>query len=86
MLFRSQRSVEQPKFNFGNIPNNNWPFGGLKPTPISALTTVDIAAIKPIDLSSINQYPTMAPLATEQVYSWSANLPTQNNEKIRVQF
>ena len=26
------------------------------------------------------------PLTTEQVYSWSADLPTQNGEKVRVHF
>jgi hypothetical protein len=69
-----QKISEQPKFSFENIPNNNWPFG-LKTEPIQALTTADIAAIKPIDLSSLNQYPTMAPLTTEQMYSWSTDMP-----------
>ena len=75
-----QEDPEDPKqyqkeFSFENIPNNNWPFGNLKTESIQALTTADIAAIKPIDLSSLNQYPTMVPLTTQQMYSWSTDMP-----------
>ncbi len=74
-----QEEPEDPKqyqkeFSFENIPNNNWPFG-LKTESIQALTTADIAAIKTIDLSSLNHYPTMAPLTTQQMYSWSTDMP-----------
>ena len=84
----------EPKFDFSNIPNNNWPFGSLKTESIPALTTADLAQIQPIDLSSltvtnletgevkshsdwssINKYPTMAPLTSEQIYSWSTEMP-----------
>ncbi len=63
-------------------------------TPIPSLTTADLAAIKPIDLSSItvtdlttgetcqlsgwsqpNQYPTMAPLTTEQLKAFTMPMP-----------
>ena len=76
--------VLEDKFTMDHLPNNGWPFGQIK--PIQALTTADIQAIKPIDLSQINQYPTMAPLTTEQVYSWSAELPSSTGSKIKVQF
>jgi hypothetical protein len=84
----------EPKFDFSNIPNNNWPFGSLKTESIPALTTADLAQIQPIDLSSlkvtnletgevkshfdwssINKYPTMAPLTSEQVKSWTTEMP-----------
>lgn len=84
----------EPKFDFSNIPNNNWPFGELKTESIPALTTADLSQIKPIDLSSlkvtnletgevkshfdwssINKYPTMAPLTSEQVKSWTTEMP-----------
>ena len=51
------------KFSMDHFPNNGWPFG--------SLTTTDFASLKPIDLSSINQFPTMAPLTQEQVQSWT---------------
>ncbi len=63
-------------------------------SPIPSLTTADLAAIKPIDLSSItvtdlttgetkqmsswsqpNHYPTMAPLTTEQLKSFTVPMP-----------
>ncbi len=100
----------EPDFSFDNIPNNSWPFGDHSPvtkgfehehnwnswgsTPIQSLTTADLAAIKPIDLSSItvtdlttgetkqmsswsqpNHYPTMAPLTTEQLKSFTVPMP-----------
>ena len=90
----TEPTKHEPKFDFRNIPNNNWPFGELKTESIPALTTVDLSQIKPIDLSSwkvtnletgevkshsdwssINKYPTMAPLTTEQIYSWSTEMP-----------
>ena len=103
----------EPKFDFSNIPNNNWPFGALKtegvgpvewsPSSIPALTTADLAQIQSVDLSSltvtdlstlttkswsewsgtgINKYPTMAPLSSEQIQSWSTEMPgTLGSEK-----
>lgn len=90
----TEPSKHEPKFDFSNIPNNNWPFGGLKTEPIPTLTTADLAQIQPIDLSSltvtnletgevkshfdwssINKYPTMAPLTSEQIQSWSTEMP-----------
>ena len=81
-----EETPKQDKFSMDHLPNNGWPFGSLNTESISALTTADIQAIKPIDPSYIKQYPTMAPLTTEQVYSWSADLPTQNGGKVRVGF
>jgi len=84
-----EETPKQDKFSMDHLPNNGWPFGSLKTESISTLTTADIQAmkpLKPIDLSQINQYPTMAPLTTEQVYSWSAELPSSTGSKIKVQF
>ena len=88
--------THETKWDFSNIPNNNWPFGELKTQSIPALTTADLAQIQSVDLSSwtvtdlstlstkswsewsgtgINKYPTMAPLTTEQIYSWSTEMP-----------
>jgi hypothetical protein len=76
----------EPKFDFSNVPNNNWPFGSLKPEPIPALTTADLSGITVTDLSTltthsygdwsgVNKYATMAPLTSEQIYSWSTEMP-----------
>ena len=81
-----EETPKQDKFSMDHLPNNGWPFGALKTGSVAALTTADIQALKPIDLSQINQYPTMAPLTTEQVYSWSAELPSSTGSKIKVQF
>lgn len=63
------------KFSMENFPNNGWPFGGLTTQALPTITSIDLAGIKSIDLSAINQFPTMAPLTSEQIKSWS--LPTQ---------
>lgn len=65
----------QDKFTMDHLPNNGWPFGGLTTTALPTITSIDLAGIKSIDLSDIKQFPTMAPLTSEQVKSWS--LPTQ---------
>lgn len=68
---------ESPKFDFSNIPNNNWPFGGLTSEPIPALTTAQINSFQsiPIDELKVNQFPTMAPLTKEQIESWKMEMP-----------
>jgi hypothetical protein len=65
----------QDKFSMDHLPNNGWPFGGLTTTALPSITSLDLAGIKSIDLSSINQFPTMSPITSEQIASW--NLPTQ---------
>jgi len=55
------------KFSMESFPNNGWPFGGLTTASMPRLTTTDFASLKPIDFSSINKYPTMAPWTTEQI-------------------
>ena len=82
MLFRSSEDYqddlkESPKFDFSNIPNNNWPFGGLTSQPIPALTTVDISSFSSPDSSNfkVNEFPTMAPLTKEQIESWKMEMP-----------
>ena len=86
--------THEPKWDFSNIPNNNWPFGSLKSEPLPALTEIDLSQIKTVDLSSltvtdlstgetkshsewanINQYPTMAPLTSEQIQSFTVSMP-----------
>jgi len=97
-----EERVAKSNFDFSNIPNNNWLFGS---QPIPAITTADLATIKPIDLSGItvtdlttgetrplmdaykvnvNEYPTMAPLTTEQLQSWTTEMPgTLGSAKIK---
>ena len=79
-----EETPKQDNFSMDHLPNNGWSFG--MGQSVQALSTADIQAIKPIDPSYIKQYPTMAPLTTEQVHSWSAELPTQNGGKVRVGF
>ena len=55
------------KFSMESFPNNGWPFGDLITPSSPRLTTTDFASLKPIDFSSINKYPTMAPWTTEQI-------------------
>jgi hypothetical protein len=84
---RLMQNQTQDKFSMDHLPNNGWPFGGLTSASIPALTTADIAPLTVTDLSTmtthsysdwtkVNQFPTMAPLTSEQVQSWS--LPTQD--------
>ena len=84
----SPTKLEEQKrkdFDFSAIPNNNWLFGS---QPIPALTTADLSSITVTDLSTltsqswsnwttpkVNQYPTMAPLTTQQIQSWSTEMP-----------
>ncbi len=97
--------THEPKWDFSNIPNNNWPFGALKtegvgvvewpPSSIPALTTADFASLTVTDLSTmtthaygdwsgVNKYPTMAPLTSEQIQSWSTEMPgTLGSAKVK---
>ena len=70
------------KFSMNHLPNNGWPFGSLTSASIPALTTADIAPLTVTDLSTnktysysdwnkVNQFPTMSPLTTQQIQSWS---------------
>jgi hypothetical protein len=63
------------KFSMDHLPNNGWPFGGLTTTDISALTS-------PHDWSKVNQYPTMAPITSQQIQSWS--LSTEGIQSLTV--
>ena len=69
------QNATQDKFSMDHLPNNGWPFGGLTTTALPTLTSADLAGIKSIDLSSFNQYPTMAPITQEQIKSWSIDAP-----------
>jgi hypothetical protein len=75
------------KFSMDHLPNNGWPFGGLTSASIPAFTTADIAPLTVTDLTTnktysysdwtkVNQFPTMSPLTSEQITTWS--LPTQD--------
>jgi hypothetical protein len=86
-LVQNPTQIHQDKFSMENFPNNGWPFGGLTTASIPALTTADIAPLTVTDLSTnqtysysdwtkVNQFPTMSPLTSEQITSWS--LPTQD--------
>ena len=65
--------TNEPKWDFSNIPNNNWPFGGLTSEPIPALTTAQIDAFQTTSINALksNQYPTMAPLTKEQIEAFT---------------
>jgi hypothetical protein len=63
------------KFSMDHLPNNGWPFGGLTSQPLPTITSLDLSAIKTVDLSSFNQYPTMAPITQEQIKSWRIDAP-----------
>ena len=83
--YEYQKAIQNPtqdKFSMDHLPNNGWPFGGLTTASIAALTTADIAPLTVTDLSTnktysysdwnkINQFPTMSPLTTQQIQSWS---------------
>lgn len=72
------------KFSMDHLPNNGWPFGGLTTASIAALTTADLAPLTVTDLTTnktyaykdkytapVNQFPTMSPLTTQQIQSWT---------------
>jgi hypothetical protein len=65
------------KFSMNHLPNNGWPFGGLTTSSIPALTKeqIDALTVKSIDLSQVNQYPTMSPITSEQIKSWKFDAP-----------
>ena len=75
---------EADKFSMDHLPNNGWPFGGLTTASIPALTTADLAPLTVTDLTTnktyaykdkytvpVNQFPTMSPLTTQQIQSWT---------------
>ena len=74
------------KFSMDHLPNNGWPFGGLTPASIPALTTADFASLTVTDLQTlstqgyadwagINKYATMAPITSDQIKSWTTSAP-----------
>ena len=76
--YEYQKAIQNPtqdKFSMDHLPNNGWPFGGLTTTDISALTS-------PHDWSKVNQYPTMAPITSQQIQSWS--LSTEGIQSLTV--
>jgi hypothetical protein len=79
-----KQSQSADKFSMDHLPNNGWPFGGLTTASIPALTTADLAPLTVTDLTTnktyaykdkytvpVNQFPTMSPLTTQQIQSWS---------------
>ena len=75
---KMEKQYQADKFSMNHLPNNGWPFGGLTSASIPSLTTADIASLKPVDWSSINQFPTMGALTSDQIKSWS--LPAQGTQ------
>jgi hypothetical protein len=63
--YDDEPQIHQDKFTMDHLPNNGWPFGGLTTTDITALQAPQH------DWNKLNQYPTMAPLTSQQVQSWS---------------
>jgi hypothetical protein len=73
--YDDEPQIHQDKFSMDHLPNNGWPFGGLTTTDISALTSSH-------DWSKVNQYPTMAPITSQQIQSWS--LSTEGIQSLTV--
>lgn len=79
----AQVNPTQDKFSMDHLPNNGWPFGTLATASIAALTTADLSPLTVTNLdtnetyayrdmySKVNQFPTMSPLTSQQVNSWS---------------
>jgi hypothetical protein len=62
------------KFTMDHLPNNGWPFGGLTTASLPTLTSVDLSSLSSQSYagwSGQNQYPTMSPITTQQIQSWS---------------
>ena len=62
------------KFTMNHLPNNGWPFGGLTTAALPTLTSVDLSSLSSQSYagwSGQNQYPTMSPITTQQIQSWS---------------
>ena len=81
---KNPTQIHQDKFSMDHLPNNGWPFGGLTTASIAALTTADLAPLTVTDLTTnktyaykdkytapVNQFPTMSPLTTQQIQSWT---------------
>ena len=85
--YEYQKAIQNPtqdKFSMDHLPNNGWPFGGLTTASIAALTTADLAPLTVTDLTTnktyaykdkytapVNQFPTMSPLTTQKIQSWT---------------
>jgi hypothetical protein len=72
------QSQAADKFSMDHLPNNGWPFGGLTTSALPAMTSVDLSSMTVTDLSTLTSKswtewsaPTMAPLTSRQVQSWS---------------
>lgn len=65
---RLMQNPTQDKFSMDHFPNNGWPFGGLTTTALPGLTSIDLSALSS---QSFNQFPTMAPITSQQVQAWS---------------
>jgi hypothetical protein len=75
------------KFSMDHLPNNGWPFGGLTTADIAPLTVTDLTtnetyAYKDKYTMPVNQYPTMSPLTSQQIQSWS--LTTEGIQSLTV--
>jgi hypothetical protein len=64
------------KFSMDHFPNNGWPFGGLTTADVAPLTVTNLETNQTYAYKDrLMQNPTIAPLTSEQIQSWS--LPTQ---------
>jgi hypothetical protein len=84
---RLMQNQTQDKFSMDHLPNNGWPFGGLTTADIAPLTVTDLTtnqtyAYKDKYTMPVNQYPTMSPLTSQQVQSWS--LSTEGIQSLTV--
>jgi hypothetical protein len=74
--YEDEPQIHQDKFSMNHLPNNGWPFGGLTTADIAPLTVTDLTtnetyAYKDKYTIPVNQYPTMAPITSQQIQSWS---------------
>ena len=58
------------KFSMNHLPNNGWPFGGLTTASLPAMTVTDLSTLTSKSWTEWSA-PTMAPLTSRQVESWS---------------
>jgi len=58
------------KFSMEHLPNNGWPFGGLTSASLPTMTVTDLSTLTSKSWTEWSQ-PTMAPLTSRQVQSWS---------------
>ncbi len=65
-----EKQYQTDKFSMDHLPNNGWPFGGLTSASLPAMTVTDLSTLISKSWTEWSA-PTMAPLTSRQVESWS---------------